>query len=146
MIRELDISEVPLCHEIGRLFFNEGKIPGEFVPEEFTKNWTRYMGAGMAGILGWWRNGELAGVLGALLYPDLNNSDLVAAEAFWFVKPEHRGAGGMKLLFAYLDWAKQKGAKRCTMVHLLDLTPDRLAEAYMKVGFRPMEVHYIKEL
>jgi GNAT superfamily N-acetyltransferase len=147
MIRSLLPSEVAICCEAGRAFFAEGKLPGEFVAEAFIEHWSTLIQVGSGVILGLFsdKTGEFLGGLGAVVAPDFNSFDKVAAEVFWFVKPEVRGEG-LKLLPAYEAWAKEKGAKRCGMVHLLNLQPEILHKVFMRRGYQPIEVNYMKDL
>src|SRR5437762_11638475 len=38
-------------------------------------------------------DGQLIGMLGFLVYPHFLSGDLTVGEVFWYVEPEHRGAG-----------------------------------------------------
>jgi GNAT superfamily N-acetyltransferase len=145
LIRLLNVEEVELCLDGGRLFFAEGKIPGGFVPEAFVFNWRRLITQGHGAILGQFDAEGIAGALGAVLAPDLNNNDLLATECFMYSLPHKRG-NGLRLLLAFEEWARQMGAKRVAMIHLLSLQPERLASLYHRMGYAPMEVNYVKAL
>lgn len=145
MVRELTVNEVSEASKMGPMFFSEAGLPGSFVPEIFTRKWTIIIENGMGFILGLFRNGVLSGVFGAVISEDLNDGKVVANECFWFVIPEARGRG-FELLIAYEETARARGAARCSMIHLRSLQPEKLAELYIKRGYREIETSYFKEL
>lgn len=147
-VRPVTIPELPRVASVGFTFFKEGDIPGGFVPEVFIRNWTDLLLNNRGVFYGAFTpEGMFTGGLGALLCPDLNNGQVMAVECFWYVLPEFRGgtAAG-RLLKAFERWAREQGAKRMVMVHLLNLTPTELHNTYKRLGYRPVEVNYVKEL
>lgn len=90
-------------------------------------------------------NGILVGGLGCLKYPDLHSGELFAVETFWYVLPEHRGAG-LLLLEAYEKWARDNGCVKCAMIHMVDSMPEKLEVVYKRKGYSLIEKHYVKEL
>jgi GNAT superfamily N-acetyltransferase len=131
---------------LGPEFYAEAGLPGRFHQGTAVRTWAQLIkaGTGMVAVLG--EPGCVVGAVGGLLYPDLNDGALVAAEAFWFVSPGARGRGALALLDEYEAWAREAGAARLSMVHLVSLNADRLARLYARRGYRPVEVHYIKEI
>lgn len=145
MIRPLTVEEVPLAADFGPLFWAEGNLPGKFVRARFVWIWKKFISTGSGSILGQWNNGNLVGILGCIFNHDINDGEMVAAEAFWFVKPEHRG-NGVRLFLAYEKLAKQSGCKRVSMVHLSALKAEKLSALYERMGYVPTETHYFKQL
>ncbi len=141
----MTVEELPKLAEKGHRFYEEGNLPGMFVPSIFVKNWTEYLSQGMGVIFALTKDGELLGALGALAYPDPNDGKIVCSEMFWYVFPESRGRG-LLLLNAFEDWAKEMGADRIAMVHLTRLAPDSLRKVYEHRGYHELEIHYIKTL
>lgn len=88
---------------------------------------------------------EMIGGLGAIKYPDMHDGKLTAVETFWFISPDHRGAG-MKLFNAFEQWGKDQGCKKLAMIHLSDSYPEILEKIYMRKGYKLAEKHYIKEI
>ena len=123
----------------------EGKVPGQFSPEVFIKNWTMLMNLGTGFILGLYQDDELIGALGSIIINDINHGKPIANEVFWFVHPDKRGPG-IRLLKAYEEEAKARGAILCTMAHLNHLQPETLGELYRRRGYHPVETVYLKEL
>jgi len=131
----------------GASFFAEGQMPGGFDSEAFIKSWAHLIDTEIGCVFGLYgEDGVIHGALGGILAPDIFNGHTVAIEAFWYVLPEHRGSGAIRLVKAYEDWARSRGARRVSMVHLLNLQPGRLGDLYVRLGYRAVETNYIKDL
>lgn len=144
-IRHLKAGEVGLCVEGGKQFFDEGKLPGGFVPEIFSRNWKNLIERNIGTIIGSFDGDTITGALGAVLAPDLNNGQTIATECFWFVIDRHRGHG-IALLKEFERWAAFRKAKRVAMIHLHALQPERLSELYQRMGYKAVETNYLKDL
>lgn len=145
LIKLLTVEQLPAASAMGALFMKEGKVPENFNADVFVANWTALINNGMGFIFGLFNGEEIVGALGSIIVGDINHGKLVANEAFWFVHPDHRGQG-IRLLKAYEDEAKKRGAVFCTMVHLLNLQPEKLGKLYRNRGYHPIETSYLKEL
>lgn len=145
MVKILTIEQLPEAAVMGPAFLKESGAPGGFVPEVFVQKWTELISQGFGFILGLFRGQELTGAFGAVVVGDINDGKLVANECFWFVKPEARGRG-FELLIAYEEEARRRGAERCSMIHLLNLQPEKLGQLYERRGYRAVETSYFKEL
>jgi len=88
---------------------------------------------------------KIIGAIGGIKYSDPNDGVLTAIEMFWYVHPEYRGSG-IKLFRMFELWAETENCKRCIMVHLADLMPDKVKRIYESMGYELLESHYIKEL
>jgi len=130
---------------MGPAFWAEGMLPGAFIPGVFCAKWQSLIEQNIGFILGLFSEGKIVGTFGAIVAEDLNDAKLVANECFWFVKPEARGRG-FELLIAYEEEARRRGAVRCSMIHLLNLQPERLAHIYERRGYLAVETSYFKEL
>lgn len=144
-VRQLKPEEATMCVEGGIAFFDEGKLPGGFVPEVFIRNWKNMISSGRGVIIGSFDGETITGALGAVMAPDLNNDQLLATECFWFVFPQYRGHG-IRLLTEFERWAKAAGARRAAMVHLQRLQPESLGALYERMGYEKIETNYLKEL
>lgn len=91
--------------------------------------------------------GVPVGICGGTISADpYGAGDQIATEMFWYVHPQHRRGGVGAMIFDDWEaWARERGAARMTMCHLADLNPE-IEGAYLRLGFRPLEVHYWKEL
>lgn len=144
-LRPVKREELPQIPAIGVAFFKEASLPGEMRHDVFVRNWEIYFDLNIGVMLGLFDGGKCTGVLGGLILPDPNDGELVASELFWYVLKEHR-IGGIRLLKAFEEHAKVRGAKRITMVHLLQENAEKLGRYYQKNGYSPIECHYIKQL
>lgn len=144
-VRPLTTDDFPRLLGLAQQFYDEGKVPGRMVPEKFLGTWHNLYAAGCGVILGLFSGEEIVGALGALTYPDFYDGDTVASEMFWFVNKESRGRG-LLLLNEFEVWAKDRGAKRVSMIHLTNLAPDTLRKLYLKRGYREIESHFLKDL
>lgn len=146
MIRCLTSEEVPLLIEGGREFFEEGKIPGGLRADHFIASWQSFIESKDGRILGLFSDGgELLGMLGFIVHPDMNNGDRIAVECFWFVRKPHRGQG-LQLFEEFERQAKDMGAVRLAMIHLERLQPEKLSNLYERMGYTLIERHYVKEV
>jgi GNAT superfamily N-acetyltransferase len=138
-------ERLPEMAALGFQFQEEGALPGKFIPEVFVKTWGNLIRMNLGVLFGLEKDGRLVGGLGAILFPDPNDGELVANELFWFVSKEHRGQG-LKLLEVFEGWAADFNVKRVSMVHLENLSPKALNRLYRSRGYRVVETHYFKEL
>jgi len=144
----MEIHELPDIARLGHEFYGEAGFPcGEFIPDVFVKSWTGFLEAGLGVIFAWRIDGEIVGGIGGLRFPDPNNGDLTATELFWFITKEHRGGpAATKLLRQFEAWAVESGCKRASMVNLENEGSKGLPQFYARMGYRPLETQYIKEL
>jgi GNAT superfamily N-acetyltransferase len=81
------------------------------------------------------------GMIGGHLFQHPISREVMASELFWWVEPEHRGAG-MALYRAFEQWAREHGAVKIQMI-----APDeRTARAYVALGFDQIETTFQKVL
>ena len=133
---------LPMCGQ----FHEASGALGEFCPDLWVDSWTQYLDAGAAFILcQQGDDGDPVGMIGGFLTPDASDGALVAQEAFWFVDPRERGIG-LGLLDAFLSVAETLGAKRVMLTHTRRLKPKALGRLYRRMGFKPFETMYAKEL
>ena len=155
MIRELTSADLPKLMDGAATFYEEGKMPGPFCPETFVHSWTGLLTpiqkadgnvAPPVGLmLGVEDQGEILGAIAGTIWPDLNTRKVHATELFWFVKPGHRGHG-VRLLLEFEKAARERGADRIWMVHLIDLNDAEMANLYARLGYRLVEKVYWKDL
>lgn len=133
--------------ELGEAFFNQCGLPGTFKYSAWFHNWRSLMQNNLGTMWVLRIKGEIAGALGGMLVPDINDGELVATEAFWFVLPQYRNSlWSIRLLTNFENWAKGIGAKRIVMVHLLSSMPEKLKHFYEKRGYQAVEITYAKSL
>lgn len=149
VIRDLTIAELGAVEHAAREFYEAAASLGTFDLEQFRAFWTWLIETGQGVIFVDWREGasgpEIAGAIGGMIHREPYGHDLMVEEFFWFVRPGFRG-GGVALYRRFEAWARERGAARIMMVHLMDSMPEKVGRFYMAVGFAPVEIHYAKSL
>lgn len=145
MIRAATIDDLPTLTRLGETFYASTTVLGRFEPARFIETWRNLLSLGMGVIYIAERDGVPIGAIGGVKHLDVNSSDIIASEFFWFVDPLERGAG-LRLYDAFEKWAKANGCSHIHMVHLADSMPGKLERFYGRKGYRIMEVRYTKEL
>jgi GNAT superfamily N-acetyltransferase len=90
-------------------------------------------------------DGEIVGVLAGGI-SDLWWADaLIAADQVFFVLPEHRGKGGLKLLKDFIKWAKGfvKVKQICLNISIGGNAADRTDALYDRLGFQRIGSSFI---
>lgn len=146
-MRQATIADLPAMHAIACEFYAASQSLGAFDLGDFTALWTDLLSSG-SGVIFIHGDDEIDGVLGGVVHQDVNNRKVtVASEFFWYVKKQSRGGvAGMRLYFAFEKWARRRGCERIEMVHLHDLMPAEIASIYRRLGYKPVETRYTKEL
>jgi len=90
-------------------------------------------------------NEKPVGVIAGFLTHNLTNGKLAVQEVIWYVDKDHR-SHGKKLMDAFENLARERGASSVVMALMCNSMSDRLDKFYKRLGFRPFEVQYIKEL
>ena len=90
-------------------------------------------------------DGKMVGVFGGRIVDDLCSGAPVYHEMIWFVNKDHR-TQGMKLFRHAMRWCKEQGITRMLMIALHNSKTDVLFKLYERLGFKPMETHFIKEI
>lgn len=100
---------------------------------------------GNAKIFGLKIDNQIVGGICIVFSNSMIDEVLECSELFWYVDEKYRGKGIGLLLHAE-KYAKERGAKRMTMVYLVNSMPQKLEKLYTRMGFRELERSYIKEL
>jgi len=89
--------------------------------------------------------GKLVGVFGGHIVEDFCSKRPVYEEVIWYVKKDKRKYG-IKLLRYVEEWCKANRIERITMCCMHNSQTEKLWSLYTKLGFRPMETRFIKEI
>lgn len=87
-------------------------------------------------------DGHLVAMLGLFTYTHPISGCTVAAEMFWWVDPNHRGALGIRMLRLGETWCRESGA---TVLQMIAPT-ERVETLYERLGYTRVEVNYQKRL
>jgi len=148
LIRIIDLppARIPEMVPLAREFYDAGDLPGDLDPEVFCDTWARFLFHGVGILLAAECEGQIVGSIGGVLVPDPRDGLMVANEHHWFVTKQYRrGSAGMDLKRAFEAEALRRGADRVTMAHLANKLGEKLAPIFLADGYRPVEVHYIKD-
>lgn len=88
---------------------------------------------------------KVTGLLAGKVVTDLLSEEKTYAEIMWFMRKEKR-QHGIRLLRFVEKWVRDQGIKRMMMVHMGNSKSDKLSDFYRRIGYIPMEIHYIKQL
>lgn len=90
------------------------------------------------------KDGEIIGILGIVVMPQLFSGEIAAQEVIWYVPPEHRlGAPGLKLLWAAQGEARSMGAK---LIKMSAPTPDTVAFYRGNQDYRDICTVFVRKL
>jgi GNAT superfamily N-acetyltransferase len=148
MIRPLTIGELGAVEDAARDFYAASRFLGGFSIDRFCEIWARLLASGDGVIFAAFSNvdkEELAGVIGGLIHREIYGEALIAEEFFWFVRPGRRHVG-VELYRHFEQWARDRSAATIQMVHLFDSMPEKVARFYLRSGFEPVEMRYVKAL
>lgn len=84
-----------------------------------------------------------AGVLMARTFDHPFGAGLWAKETVWFIRPQARGRGAIRMLDAYEAWARERG---CTAIGMASLASNDVSSLYLRRGYQPAETHFTKGL
>lgn len=93
-------------------------------------------------------SGAIAGYMGVHWFFNHMGRGKFASEHYWYVHPDHRGVGSMRLMNAAMNWAKDKGCSHflATASELASGLHDKVCRLYEKMGMKRFETTYICEV
>lgn len=147
MIRAISQDELLLTRDCAYAFFKESGIEGTLDFDHFCNQWSRFIQLDVASILLYFdEQNNPKGIIGGLCTECTMTKDLTAQEVFWWVDPvlRARSPAGIKLLRAWEEWARRKGARRIYVGNLYRLNNDSMISLYHRIGYKPTELHYVK--
>lgn len=146
-IRCLGVEELYRCRECFFNFFHESNLPGKPDFSHWHDCWTHLISNHLGYLVAAIRDYPIIGVLGGICYPCMLTKDLEMIEAFWWVQPKYRGGPTGVRLFKYFEKLSEDiGAKRIKMVHLSHINPATMKDIYQRMGYREIEIGYMKEI
>lgn len=81
---------------------------------------------------------ELAGFLTGSVTPFMFSPELTASTDLWYVSMENRGRiGGVLLLYAFEEWADEKGAVRICIGAANGTEQDSISRLLRRFGYQP---------
>jgi GNAT superfamily N-acetyltransferase len=89
--------------------------------------------------------GRPVGVIAGMVVNSLTDGKASLQEVIWYVHPHYR-KHGHKLLQAFEKEARKLRMTNIVMASMCNSMHERVDRIYKKLGYRPFEVQYIKEL
>ena len=83
------------------------------------------------------------GILMAAAFDHPFGAGTVAKETVWYIAPEARGRGALRMLDAYETWAKEQG---CDLVGMASLATNDVSRLYERRDYHAVETHFLKTL
>lgn len=145
VFRRADATDVPRLVEMLREFVTSTKYR-KFVgdsPEALAAFLAPLIENPLSAIFVAEREERVIGMLGVLGYVHPMSGEKCAGELFWWLDPNHRGAGGWLLRRAE-KWARAYGAKSLQMIAPVENAT--VALMYRRLGYEPVETAFHKVL
>lgn len=145
-ITEVDHEAGEAITRLGRQFYQQSGMPGEFQSEMFVDFWR---GAIASGIASQWvslTDDKIVGTIGMLMIMSPFTGEIVAEETFWFVESDHRGTAGVRLFAEAEAWAKALGCNTMKVGYLNSLGAEKLHAFYERRGFTVLQTQFMKKL
>lgn len=151
MIKEFrsDINDLRPIADAWKAECNGEGFALEADPDELLREFYRLSNVGNGcELLVQYRDGKPVGIMGLTIFKSPIGKDRICNEHFWYVLPEHRGIGSLKMLDAAVEWAKKKG---CThfMANASKLASDlhdSVCKIYERKGMKHFETTYLMEV
>lgn len=67
----------------------------------------------------------------------------VSKETLWYISMAGRGGNAIKMLKQYEKWATEQ---KCDIIAMASLVSNDVSKLYERLGYKPLEVHFIKAL
>lgn len=146
-LRIAAVEDLPRLAHLAEEFYSSTDVLHGFHLDRFIALWTTLLGNGSGVVFLLEKGGEIIGTIGGVCYPETYSPRLISQEFHMFIAKEHRGGFGLlKLMRAFENWAREKGCTEVRIAHLHDLQPERLGPFYQRLGYKQLEVNYMKKL
>jgi len=88
---------------------------------------------------------KVIGIMAGQVVTQLMSQKLIYQEIVWYVDKEYRSRG--TALMQHLEtWCHENGIDQIVMALMCNSKADRLLAFYKRLGYRPMEMHLIKDI
>lgn len=148
-VRRATLEDLPKMQDWATEFYASSKHLNGFQLERFIQFWTAMLNSGAGVIFVVTESnaqGEvIVGAICGMAHADIYSGDMIASEFAWRVRERSRGAG-VRLYYAFENWAREQGCKTIQMVHLSEVMPEKVAKFYLRLGYEAIETRYSKSL
>ena len=88
---------------------------------------------------------KIVGVISGTINTFPTDGSKVFQEVVWYVSKKYRKYGVL-LLKKLEDYCQEQGVTHIVMANMANLKAEKLAKFYKRLGFKELEVHYIKKI
>jgi len=88
---------------------------------------------------------NVVGVISGVITEQRMSDSRLFHETVWYVHPEYRTCG-VRLLRHLENWCREQGIGQIVMCFMFNSMPEKLYDFYQRMGYRPLEVHLMKEV
>ena len=149
IVREATVDDLPRYIVLAKAFHVASPMHGtiDFDPDGYSEFYLSSLTNDSVGIWLAEIDQNIVGICGAVSYPlYFNPAALVVQELWWWLTPAARGSGAGNQMFKHIEnWAKDKNAAALFMIALEDDRVKKMENMYIRAGFKPMELTFIKE-
>jgi GNAT superfamily N-acetyltransferase len=90
-------------------------------------------------------DGKVIGVIAGQIVEQIMSYKKVYQESIWYVDENYRKYG-IKLLRHLEQWCADTGITQVVMARMVNSMGEKVDRFYRKMGYEPLEVHYIKDV
>lgn len=139
-VREAAEADLPRLIEMGRAALEAAPLDLPFSEPWLRRTFHHLMSSKFGLVLVLEHSGSSVGMLMASVGESPLSPVLLAQEIALWVDPEHRGRGLRQMLQCYEAWARIRGAAHTGLCTFHD---PRTTKVFQRLGYHPIETHYV---
>ena len=147
MIRPATKEDIPALVALGGMLHSESSYSNlRFIPEKVAVFLQRVIdGAGVVFVSE--KDGEVNGGIAGSVMEHWFSDEKIAFDYSLFISPKYRqGIAALRLMHAFCEWAKLKGAREIRMGITTGINVDGVARLYRSMGFEDAGILFRKEV
>ncbi|MFY1029147.1 GNAT family N-acetyltransferase [Pseudomonas asiatica] len=136
MIRAATHDDIPRLVELGQLLHDTSSYAGSGIKPEKIADLLGQLIDGLGVVFAAEVDGEVVGGFAGAITEQWFSDDLIAFDYSLFIEPSKRqGLTALKLVLAFQNWAKAKGAKEIRMGITTGMNVEGTSRLYRHLGF-----------
>lgn len=143
-IRQATLVDLPRCIEVGERYYREIFGRDDFNFGYSLYRWVELVKAGTGAAFFVEHQGEVIGVICGFFSPNIDTGKNMATVAHWCIDPRAKGHG-VRLLWAFKRWAKEKGCASLVLTCSPETWDDKHEALYKKMGYKDFGRKFITE-
>lgn len=148
IVRQLTEQDIPAVIHLGGRMHEESQYSAlTYSPEKVAKKCIRSLYDPDMFALVAENEGEIVGMIGAIVGPYEFGDELIANDMLVYVSIEHRGSMAfIRMIKAYVFWAKEQGAALIFLAQTTGINQELVASLYQRLGFKPVGGQFCMEV